>query len=329
MNRIALLIATATLLLPLLFACSSTPPPSHHIQLLLDWKAQMEHAGFFVARQKGYYQADGLTVDILDGSGAPTTARLVGNSTYPLGVSSGSATVLARDQNIPVVSLAVINQHSPVVVYSLEETGIRKPEDLVGKRIGVNIGGTKYREFQAFLKKVGIPESRIELIGMTESSPAPLLAGQVDAMLGYTEDQPVTVELRGRAVNRIALADHGIDLYSTNIIAHEAYLKKNPDTVRKFVRASLKGWQYAVDHPDEALAAYMAERPESDPVFNRANFAKLTPILYSPDVEKLGLGAQTHARWTHTRDVLFDLEMIGRKVEIAELFTNVFLPSQP
>ena len=318
------------LLFSLLLAGSCGGPASSpdRIQFILDWKAQMEHAGFFVAKQKGYYKEAGFEVDILEGTGAPTAARIVGNGTYKLGVSSGSATVMARAKGIPVVSLAVINQHSPVVVYSLKATGIRTPQDLVGKRVGVNVGGTKHREFQAFLKKQGLEENSIDLIGMTEASPAPLLAGQVDAMLGYTEDQPVTVELRGEAVNRISLADYGIDLYSTNLIVNEPYLQDRPDLVRKFVRASLKGWRYAVDHPEEAVAAYMAARPESDRAFNRANFQQLIPILLSPDVDTLGLGAQTPERWTYTRDVLFGLGMVDHKVEVDRLFTNEFLPGK-
>lgn len=317
------------LFLAILVACGKPPEKLRQIQLLLDWKAQMEHAGFFTAKAKGFYEAEGMSVEILEGTGAPTTARLVGSGKYQLGVSSGSATLIARARDIPVVSLAVINQHSPVVVYALEENNIRKPEDLIGKRVGVNIGGTKHREFQAFLKKVGIDEERVRVMGMTESSPAPLLAGKVDAMLGYTEDQPVTVELRGRAVTRISFARYGIDLYSTNIICNADFLKKNPDVARRFVHASMKGWRHAVDNPEEAVAAYMAERPESDVDFNRANFEKLIPILMSPDVERLGLGAQTAQRWSHTRDILFDLGLIDRRIDVSGLFVADLLPPAP
>ncbi|MBT4139786.1 MAG: ABC transporter substrate-binding protein, partial [Candidatus Latescibacteria bacterium] len=143
----------------LLLACSvlSCAQPKidgqDQIDFILDWKAQMEHAGFFVAKSKGFYKEAGIEVNILEGTGAPTAARVVGNGTYKLGVASGAATVLSRAKGIPIVSLAVINQHSPVVVYSLVEKNILSPKDLIGKRIGVNVGGTKHREFQAFLRK--------------------------------------------------------------------------------------------------------------------------------------------------------------------------------
>ena len=317
-----------TLLVTLtIWSCASPDP--NRIQLILDWKAQMEHAGFFVALQHGFYADEGIEVEILEGNGAPTAARVVGNGTYKLGVASGSATVMARVKNIPIVSLAVINQHTPVVVYSLKEKNITEPKDLIGKRIGVNVGGTKHREFQALLRKHNIPEDQIQLMGMSEASPAPLLAGQVDAMLGYTEDQPVTVELRGTEVNRLSLADYGINVYSTNIIANESFLKENPDLVHKFMRATLRGWRYAVAHPDEAVAAYMANRPESDEAFNRANFKYLVPLLKSSDTEKQGLGAQTEEKWKHTQDILHSLDMIDQKVDVNQLFTNTFLSNKP
>lgn len=301
-----------------------TPNTQDRIELILDWKAQMEHAGFFVAKAKGFYEEAGIDINILEGTGATTAARVVGNGTYKFGVASGAATVLARSQGIPLVSLAVINQHSPVVVYSLKEKNLTTPQDLIGKRIGVNIGGTKHREFQAFLRKQNISEDQIELMGMSEASPAPLLSGQVDAMLGYTEDQPVTVELRGYTVNRLSLAKHGIDVYSTNIIANEAFLQENPDLTKRFVQASLKGWEYAIEHPEEAVKAYMAERPESDEAFNHANFKFLIPILQSEEVEKNGIGAQTMERWAHTQDVLFELKLIEKKVDLTKLFSNDF-----
>ena len=308
---------------------SCTPQESgQKIQLLLDWKTQMEHSGFLVAQSKGFYAEKGLAVEILAGKGAPTTARLIGNGTYVLGVSSGSATVMARAKNIPVVSVAVINQHSPVVVYSLKESQLLKPGDLVGKRVGVNIGGTKHREFQALLRQLSISEDEIQLMGMTESNPGPLLAGKVDAMLGYTEDQPVTVELRGREVSRISLAEHGIDLYSTNIIVNEPFMNENPETVRAFVQASMRGWAYAIEHPEEAVSIYIAAYPESDAAFNRANFKQLIPILHSEEVSNSGLGTQTAKRWAHTQDVLFDLELIAKKVPVPQIYTNKFLARQ-
>ena len=241
-------------------------------------------------------------------------------------MSSGAATVIARSKGVPVVSVAVINQRSPMVVYALAESGILKPQDLAWKKVGVNFEGIKYQEYRALLTKLNIEPSTIKEVGMAGSDPAPLLAGQVDALLGYTQDQPVQVELRGRKVNRIPLPDYGVNLYSTNIVVNEAFMKSQPDAVRRFVRASVRGWTYAIAHPEEAVAIYHAMRPESDEAFSRANFQHLIPLLSGPDTERLGFGAQSAERWTHTQDTLYDLKRIEKKADVAALFTNEFLP---
>ena len=298
------------------------------IEFILDWKAQMEHCGFFAAQHRGFYKVEGLEVKILEGNSAMNAAILVGSGTYKLGVSSGAATVIARSKGIPVVSLAVINQRSPMVVYALKDSGIQTPRDLVGKRLGVNFDGIKYQEYRALLTKLRIDPASIVEVGMAGSDPTPLLAGKVDALLGYTQDQPVQVELRGYKVNRISLPDYGVNLYSTNIVANETFLSSHPDLVRRFIRASIKGWRYAMAHPDDAVAIYRSEHPESDAVFNRANFEHLLPLLSNPDEDRMGFGAQSAERWSHTQETLFDLGRIQRKTEVAALFTNAFLPKE-
>lgn len=319
------------LLIPVIsLSCGSKQDAaSGTIEFVLDWKAQMEHSGFFVAQQKGFYREEGLEVKILDGNGAPNAATLVGNGTYRLGVSSGAASVIARAKGVPVVSVAVLNQRSPMVIYALAESGIIRPQDLTWKRVGVNFEGIKYQEYRALLTKLNINSETIKEIGMAGSDPAPLLAGQVDALVGYTQDQPVQVELRGRKVNRIPLPDYGVNLYSTNIIVNEAFMKDHPDAVRRFIRASIRGWNHAIAHPDEAVSIYHAGHPESDIAFNRANFQRLIPLLSGPDTERMGFGAQSAERWAHTQDTLFDLKRIEKKTDVAVLFTNEFLPERP
>ena len=171
MKKIFVALALALITL----SCASTD--NTKVQFILDWKAQMEHAGFFVAKQKGFYEQEGLEVEILEGNGAPTSTRVVGNNTYKLGVASGSATVMARSHKIPIVSLAVINQQTPVVVYSLVEKNITTPADLIGKRIGVNIGGTKHREFSSLLAPPEYPGRRHTTHGHGRSQPGPTPRG--------------------------------------------------------------------------------------------------------------------------------------------------------
>ena len=216
-----------------------------------------------------------------------------------------------------------------MAIYALAESGIQKPQDLFGKKLGVNFEGVKYQEYRALLTKLHIDPAAIQEVGMAGSDPTPLLSGQVDALLGYTQDQPVQVELLGRKVNRIWFPDYGLNLYSTNIVVNEAFMKDQPDVVRRFVRASVRGWTYGIAHPEEAVTIYHTARPESNVTFNRANFQHLVPLLSGPDTDRMGFGAQSAEGWARTQDTLFDLKRIEKKADVAALFTNEFLPEKP
>ncbi len=294
------------------------------VDLLLDWKPQMEQAGFVTANAKGYYRDAGLSVDMHEGQGATTTAAMVGSGQYGLGLSSGGATIIARSKGARAVSLALINQHSPTVIFALASAGINEPADLVGKRIGLTKTGVKYDEYRALMNRLGIDRSAIEEVDLRKSV-APLLSGVVDAMLGYTEDQPVLVELQGEDVARIPMHEYGVDILSTNIIANETFVAEHADLCSAFVAASLKGWKYAVEHPEEAARAYLERYPESSPEFVRANFQQFRHLLFSEHTDSLGLGAQTLEGFAATEALLAELGIIDRRVDPGAAFTNRFL----
>ena len=312
----------------LLSACSRSERGLTQINFLLDWKPQMEQAGFIVADAKGYYREAGLSVTMSEGQGATTTAMLVGSGQYPLGIASGGATVIARSHGAAVVSIALVNQRSPTVIFALASSGIKTPSDLVGRKIGLTKTGVKYDEYRALMRKLGIDRSTITEVDIRKAV-APLLSGTVDAMLGYTEDQPVLVELEGREVTRIPMFRYGVNILSTNVVANESFLAEHPEVCRRFVEATLKGWKRAVESPDEAVLLYTERYPASDQRFVRQNFRQFVPILFGPAVDSLGLGAQTLEEFRSTEQLLFDLGIIESRVNAAAAFTNAFLPSAP
>jgi NitT/TauT family transport system substrate-binding protein len=310
-----------------LAGCGEAVDPNlEQINVLLDWKPQMEQAGFIVAREKGYYREVGLGVTFHEGQGATTTAALVGSGRYPLGISSGGATIIARSRGAHTVSLALINQRSPTVIFALESAGIRAPSDLVGKTIGLTQSGVKYDEYRALMNLLDINRSTIEEVDIRKAIVPSVLSGTVDAALAYTEDQPVLVELQGYDVVRIPIHDYGVNLLSTNIVSNEDYIAERPDVARKFIAASLKGWKYAIEHPDEAVATYLNRYPESNADFARENFRQFRPLLFSAETDSNGLGAQTLAGFVQTERLLHELLITEQRVDPLKAFTNEFLP---
>ncbi|HID92823.1 MAG TPA: ABC transporter substrate-binding protein [bacterium (Candidatus Stahlbacteria)] len=302
--------------------------PKHEkdrIQFQLDWKAEIQFAGFFVAREKGFYADENIEVDILEGIGAPTSAKLVGQGKVPLGTCSGAATVIAKAKGIPIKSLAVISQRSPVVIFSLKDSGIEKPQDLIGKRIGLNYNSITYRHYQALINKLNINRTKIKEVGVGWDA-TPLLTGQVDALIDYTFVNPVNLKVQGKEIIEIPLANYGINPYSTNIIVNEEFLKNNENLVKRFMKSTVKGWEYFIDHPEESIQIFIRTYPERELQVQKVSTPKIIELTQSKEVKKYGFGWQTKARWEETQDLLFGLNLIDRKMDVTTIYTNDFLP---
>lgn len=320
------LVISAFCLSLILCSCSKQENGSVGVDFLLDWKASVAYSGFFVAQAKGYYRQAGLEVRILDGTGAPDAARLIAAGKYKIGCSTGDATVMAVARGLPVTSVAVLFQSSPVVIFSLEATSIDDPQGLVGRRIGITVGDTKYTYYKALMRNLGIDRTTIDEVRVGWEV-TPLLTGEVDALLGYTSGEPVQVEAQGREVRRIYLADYGLQMYSTNIVVNTEFLAKNGSVVRRFLKASLKGWEDVINSPHEALRIFAEQHPESDPRFSSMSIDYVLPLLESPDTKLHGLGFQTTDGWSNTIATLFASGMIDSMLNPHQVFVNDLLTS--
>jgi len=173
------------------------------IKILLDWQAEPTYAGFFVAREKGYFEdvkKEGFDVEIVEGNGAATTAQIMGTSDeYLVASDSGEATAIAVSKGIPIKSLAVLYPDVPTVIYSREDTPISKPSDMVGKRIGLIDGSVTVDEYRGVVTANGIDRSKIQEVHVGWDV-APLLTKKVDGLMNYEELTPVDLRLQGHPV---------------------------------------------------------------------------------------------------------------------------------
>ena len=142
----------------------------------------------------------------------------------------------------------------------------------------------------------------------------------------YTYSGHVQTEGKGYKINEILLADYGVNPYSQSIFTHERLIEENPDLVRRFMNATMQGWEYSINHPDEMVDILIKYNPELNATEERMRWDALVPLLYSAETEQFGIGYQTLARWENTQDLLYDLEIIDKKIDVNEVYTNDFLP---
>lgn len=313
-----------TLIQTMLVDC--TKKQTDKIEFLIDWKAGPEYIGYIVAKEKGYYKEENLDVVLIEGTGASDAAKVIAAGKYNIGVSSASATVIGKTEGMPIISVAVLFQKSPVVIFSLKEKNITRPEDLLGKKLGALFGSSTYIEYKAMMAKQGIDRNQIREIGVGWEV-QPLITGEIDALMGYTQNQPNLVRSTGKEVNQIFVEDWGINIYSSNIIVNEHFLKANEDLVKRIVRASLRGWKYSLENQNEAIKIVLKAYPALDEKFVRASTKDTLPLLDSPDTRKYGIGYQSSERWSNLLDLLFEQGIIKDKAGVESLFSNKYLPT--
>lgn len=174
------------------------------VNALLDWKASMQNAAFYLAKSRGYYENADLEVSISEGNGAPEATALIGSGTYDIGISSGAATVIGIAKGLPVVAVAQMYQRTPTVIYSFADKGIKKPKDLYGKTIGINYNSINADEYRAFLAATKLDKSKIKEVAVGFGA-EPLLSGNADGLLDYADNEPVILEVRtGKKVNKLS-----------------------------------------------------------------------------------------------------------------------------
>jgi NitT/TauT family transport system substrate-binding protein len=293
--------------------------------LQLNWSPNAEHAPYYLGQQLGYYAEEGIELEILPGTGSGNAVRLVGTGDSPFGVAIADALVLGRAQGAPAVSVAVLLQQNPVVLVSFATKGIVEPEDIYGKRIALNPQSTGYALWVAFTEATGLDRSQITEVNVTTAELPLLLADEVDITGALVIDQIVTLRAEDRDINIIDFADYGIHCYGNTLITSDAFAAENPDLAQAFVDATLRSWEYSMEHVDEAIAALAEAVPETDVELETAKWEPIIELATAPDGQT-PFGQQTLEGWTQTAEA-FEVEgFLDAPVDPATLFTNEFLP---
>jgi PAS domain S-box-containing protein len=244
MPWLAVLILLAAALVP---AWGDTP---QKVTLQLKWSHQFQFAGYYAAKVKGFYQAEGLDVEI----------REAGPSQLPLPmVEAGSAEFGVSDMEVfqaylegrPLVALGVVFQHSPMVILALRTSGIRGPTDLAGRTMMFQ-GGQGLTETRVMLESEGLRLDSIKQVSKSWN-PDDLLEGRVDALSAYSTSEPYLLRKRGANLVMLRPIDYGVDFYGDLLFTTRAFAAEHPDMTEAFRRASFLGWDYATAHPEEMI----------------------------------------------------------------------------
>ena len=282
----------------------AAPRQLQQIDFQLRWHHQFQFAGYYAAVEKGFYRVEGLDVRIHEaGPGiTPVEELLSGRVQY---AESNSEILYARLQGQPVIALAAIFQHSPSVLLARKELQINSPHDLIGKKIMLMNAKTD-ADFHAMFLHEGIKTDAIDIIPSSYDF-ADLLSGKVVAFNSYLTNEVFLLKQRGIEYTVINPSVYGIDFYSDILFTSEQELKHHSERVEAFRRASLRGWRYAMDHPEEIidllLTKYQVKKSREHLQFE----ATAMRALILPDL--IEIGHMNPGRWQRMADAFIDVGM--------------------
>jgi len=303
-------------------ARTPTPPPLESISLQLQWVTQAQFAGYYVALDKGWYREEGIDLTIRPGGPDLVPVDLVSAGTHDFGTVLLADLAVAVQEGKPVISLAQIQQMNGLLLVAFKSSGIEQPKDFVGKRVGVWLGGWE-AQFNAMVAKEGLSAQDFELVSQGFSMD-PFLAGQLDVASAMIYNEYHVVLENGVAVgdlNIIDYADYGLDFPGDVLFVSRQLLEQNPDLCVRMLRASLRGWQYAVDHPEEA-AAIVLKYDESGVQNMEHQLSMMSEIAKLVSLPMRPLGYTNRDDVRRTIDTLVSYEVLAGPVEPENVFTN-------
>jgi NitT/TauT family transport system substrate-binding protein len=240
--------------------------------------------------------------------------------------------LVARSQGVPLVYVATWFQKFPISVIALEGANIRRVEDLKGRSVGVpGRFGATYVGLRALLASAGLSEADLQLREVGFEQVQALTQGRVEAVVGYTNNEPLQMRSLGQAITTLNVFDR-VNLVSNGLVASEKTLRDRPELVERMTRAFLRGLQDTIDRPREAVditvAGYVPEAAGQRELLRQVLDASI-PLWQSDLTARQGLGAIEPAAWGESRDLLRRLGLLGGEVELEQAYTTRFLPRRP
>lgn len=301
------------------------------VRVQMDWDPTEVHPGYLLAKDLGFYAQEGLDVEFLPGRGSALVASIMAVDKAQMGFIDAAVLLSAKEKGVPIKAVAATLESNPLAVFFLKENGISSPKDLKGKNFLSEFKSFRHYHLLALLNKAGLSAEDLTILDFSGSTGARLqilFSKKVDAVACnsfsayYKETRLENVPGFGRFLFR----DFGVEAINKVVAARIDFAKENPKIVSGFLKASAKGWKYALENTKDAARALVkySDGVSSEKIF-KEGFEAMIPFIKSAETQKLPWGFMSSRDWQETQKVFVETGLLKKKMPLEEIFTNEFL----
>ncbi|MBV9953624.1 MAG: ABC transporter substrate-binding protein [Pseudolabrys sp.] len=314
------------------------PAPVHaqepaKVVFSLDFVPLGRHAPWYAALAEGYFKDEGLDVSIIPSQGTAQVIQAVESGTANIGFVDVPSVIIARGNGSKLKMVAINYGKAPYAIFSLSTgANVTQPKQLEGLNLGSGAGSFTPKVIQGFMTQKGLDANKLTISNVAPPARATtLLSGQIPAIEFFVMSKP-GLEAGAKSANAelrtFLMADHGLDLYANGIAVTEEYLAKNADVVKRFTRAALKGWKFAIDNPDKAAADQIKYVPSLKPEAIVAEIKIVADLAVTDETKKNGLGWFDPAKMKSSLDFVVKYVGVSGTVPAEkDIYVTGFLPN--
>lgn len=293
--------------------------------IMLDWYPNAVHSSIYYAKEKGFFEDEGLNVTIEMPAETNDPLKLAATGKVDLAISYQMQVALSRSENIPVVSLATLVRHSLNGIMFKKESGILSPKDLENKKVGYASSSISQAVVETMIKADGGDPSKVKMVDVGWNLMPAIATDNVDALTSaYSNHEFVILNKEGHDMVMIPPSDYGVpENYELIIVTGEDTLKKKKASFEKFWRALAKGHEAVNENPEEALQVLLDHENDSFPLDKEIEMQSLEVLLPLMNAENLTFGYQEEESWSGVIDWLFEVGIIQEKFDATEVYKNI------
>jgi len=297
------------------------------VTLRLNWQITGPHVPYYLGVERGFWSAQGIDVEILEGNGSITTGQLVSNKSDTFGLVDASAIIPAVTKGLEILCVAMVSPISSLAVIARADSGITTLKDLEGKTLAVTPGDSLTPIWPAVVAVNGLDSSQIRLVNVDAAAKAPaVLERRADALLGSAVDQNFIIQAQGVPTVELLFSDHGIQQLNLGLFVHRSLISDNPDLIRSFVIGLQQSMAAAESDLQAGVEATLRAKPELDPTVAKNQAGGWVTTIHSKNCPTAPFGFNCPIDWQQTYDVMVQYRDLQTTMKAEDFYTNAYVP---